>query len=213
MTGPLPLGFSTNALALFLGASVALVLTPGPDTMYVLTRGVADGRAAGLQSALGVSTGILVHTTAAVLGLAALLRVSELGYALVKYVGAAYLLYLGVQTIRQDDALSSADSSADGGSFRQGVAVNVLNPKVALFFLAFLPQFVTAKSAASLQMVALGLLYAVLTVAYLGTVGVLSGRIGTALRRRDRVRSAIQWGSGTVLAGLAVRLAVGDSLG
>jgi threonine/homoserine/homoserine lactone efflux protein len=209
MTGQLPLGFSANALALFLGASVALILTPGPDTMYVLTRGVADGRTAGLRSALGVSTGILVHTTAAVLGLAALLRVSELGYALVKYAGAAYLLYLGIQTIRQDDPLSASDATTDGGSFRQGVAVNVLNPKVALFFLAFLPQFVTADVAAGEQMVALGVAYALLTAAYLGIVGLLSGRIGAVLRGRDRIGSAIQWGSGTILAALAVRLAVG----
>src|SRR6056297_3747414 len=133
---------------LFVGAAVALVLTPGPDTVFVLTQGVSAGKRGGVASALGVSTGVLVHTLAATLGLAALLRTSALAYAAVKYAGAAYLLYLGAKTLwRGDDfdfpdtAAASGDASdADlRGGYLRGVTVNVLNPKVALFLLAFLP--------------------------------------------------------------------------
>ena len=214
-----------HAYLLFVGAAVALILTPGPDTVFVLTQGVSTGKRGGLASALGVSTGILVHTTAAAFGLAALLRASALAYAAVKYVGAAYLLYLGAKTLRRGnelDGLSEATPTGSAspdlrGGYLRGVAVNVLNPKVALFFLAFLPQFVgtnggsAAAATPTVEMLALGGTYAVLTACYLGTVGLLSGGVRTAFRARPRLADGLRWVSGSVLAGLGAALALESS--
>ncbi|WP_135827499.1 LysE family translocator [Halorussus halobius] len=209
----------------FVSAAAALVLTPGPDTVFVLTQGVAGGKRGGVAAALGVSTGIVVHTTAATLGLAALLRASALAYAAVKYAGAAYLVYLGAKTIRQDGQLSLSDAGPDSPlgsdlrtSYRRGVTVNVLNPKVALFFLAFLPQFVgsgpgsgVTSVAPAAEMLALGATYAALTALYLGAVGLLSGGVRSALRSRPRFADGLRWVSGSVLVGLGAALALASS--
>ena len=161
------------SMLLFLGASLALIATPGPDTMCVLTRGVEHGQRAGIRTASGVSTGILVHTTAAVLGLSVLLRTSAVAYSAVKLVGAAYLVLLGVRTLRERDGLQLEAGAENGdveNGFRRGIAVNVLNPKVALFFLAFLPQFTGTGPNTGVRMALLGLTYAGLTLVYLSTV-------------------------------------------
>ncbi|WP_135824905.1 LysE family translocator [Halorussus ruber] len=220
------LGIDFQTYLLFVTAAMALVLTPGPDTVFVLTQGVSAGKREGVASALGVSTGVLVHTLAATLGLAALLRTSALAYAAVKYAGAAYLLYLGAKTLwRGDDfdfpdtASSSGDASdADlRGGYLRGVTVNVLNPKVALFFLAFLPQFVgagggagggTGTTASTVEMLALGGTYAVLTACYLGVVGLLSAGVRSAFRTRPRLADGLRWVSGSVLVGLGAALAL-----
>jgi threonine/homoserine/homoserine lactone efflux protein len=204
---------------LFVTAAMALILTPGPDTVFVLTQGVSSGKREGVASALGVSTGVLVHTTAATLGLAALLRASALAYAAVKYAGAAYLLYLGVKTFWKGgnldglSAVSAGDASVPDlrGGYLRGVTVNVLNPKVALFFLAFLPQFVGAGGSSgnpTLEMLALGGTYAVLTALYLGTVGLLSGGVRTLFDARPRLADGLRWVSGSVLVGLGAALAL-----
>lgn len=209
---------SPETLVVFLPASLALILTPGPDTLYVLSRALGAGRRVGVRAALGISAGVLVHTTAAVVGLSALLRESALAFRLVKYVGAAYLVYLGVQTLRSssgsllpdaDDA--ETDGATDGGGFVRGLFVNVLNPKVALFFLAFLPPFVPSTAPnASLQLFALGCLYATLTLAYLSGVALLSGTLDTAFRSRSRVDSVLRYGTGSLLVGFGAALAVGE---
>ena len=205
---------------LFVTAAVALVLTPGPDTVFVLTQGISAGKRGGVASALGVSTGVLVHTAGAALGLAALLRTSALAYAAVKYAGAVYLLYLGATTLWRGDDLDFADassgefSSADAtasdlrGGYVRGVTVNVLNPKVALFFLAFLPQFVGSGADATAEMLALGGTYAALTACYLGAVGLLSGGVRSAFRARPRLADGLRWVSGSVLVGLGAALAL-----
>ncbi|SFL28699.1 Threonine/homoserine/homoserine lactone efflux protein [Halogranum rubrum] len=195
-----------QTLALYLGAAIALILAPGPDTVYVLTRGVQD-RTAGLQSALGVSTGVLLHTLAAALGLAALLRAAPTAYSLVKYVGAAYLVYLGVQAIRSDE-FALDDETDPSNSYVRGVAVNALNPKVALFFLAFLPQFAGSGPDATARMVLLGVLYAVVTACYLSTVALASSRARRVVAT-DGFRSKLQWGAGTVFVALGLSVAVG----
>ena len=194
-----------QTLALYLGAAVALILAPGPDTVYVLTRGV-QSRAAGVRSALGVSTGVLLHTLAAALGLAALLRAAPAAYSLVKYVGAAYLVYLGVQAVRNDE-FALDDATATTNSYLRGVAVNALNPKVALFFLAFLPQFAGTGPEATARMALLGLLYAVVTAGYLSAVALASNRARRFVAT-DRLREKLQWGAGSVfvLLGLSVAL-------
>jgi threonine/homoserine/homoserine lactone efflux protein len=195
-----------QTLALYLGAVVALVLAPGPDTIYVLTRGM-QGRSAGVQSALGVSTGVLLHTLAAALGLAALLRAAPAAYEAVKYAGAAYLVYLGVQAVRSDE-FALGDETEPTNSYLRGVAVNALNPKVALFFLAFLPQFAGSGSEATARMILLGGLYAAITAVYLSTVALASNRARRVVAA-DRFRSKLQWGAGTVFVALGLSVAVG----
>ena len=203
--------------AAFCAAAVALILTPGPDTLYVLARAVGS-RHAGVRSAFGIATGVLVHTTAAALGLAALLRTIPAAYRVVKYAGAVYLVYLGVQAIRNDgfDAGASGGGPGGGGtsasgatgSFRRGVLVNVLNPKVALFFLAFLPGFAGSGPDAPARMALLGGTYAGLTAVYLGVVAVASGRVGRALSSATTA-TRLRWVGGGAMIALGVALAVG----
>lgn len=132
-------------LLLFLAASLALIATPGQDNLYVLTRGIAQGRRAALVSSWGVCAGLLVHTTLAAVGLSAILASSAAAFQVVKYTGAAYLVYLGVRTMMDRKGFSVPEGGRTVSNLRtifaQGVVSNVLNPKVALFFLAFLPQF------------------------------------------------------------------------
>lgn len=138
-----------NDFWLFLSASALLWITPGPDTIYILARTASQGRLAGMLSVLGISTGVLAHTVFAAVGLSAILASSALGFTVVKFIGAAYLIYLGVQALRSDQKLSSPSGvSAQSRSqiFRQGFLTNLLNPKIAIFFLAFLPQFVAPDS-------------------------------------------------------------------
>ncbi|SFR34952.1 Threonine/homoserine/homoserine lactone efflux protein [Halogeometricum rufum] len=204
MTGALA-GLTTTTFLAFCGAAVALILTPGPDTMYVLARGM-QGRGAGVRSALGISTGVLVHTAAAALGLAALLRAAPTAYRLVKYAGAAYLVYLGVSAVRDDEFDPAIETDAEA-SFRRGVLVNALNPKVALFFLAFLPGFAGSGSGADARMLLLGATYAALTALYLTVVAVASGRVGRILSS-SRFSSGLSWLGGSVMVALGVGVAV-----
>ena len=137
--------FGTHDLWAFLTASFLLWLTPGPDTMYILARSIAQGRGAGVMSALGIGSGLLIHTLFAAFGLSAILAASAWAFAAVKTAGAMYLIYLGLQALRKKVRTRAApDLNPVGGwrVYRQGVVSNTLNPKVAIFFLAFLPQFV-----------------------------------------------------------------------
>lgn len=179
--------FDAATLVVYLTAAIALVLSPGPDTAYVLARGAGEGGRAGVLSALGVATGILVHTAAAALGLAALFRAIPDARVVVTALGALYLAYLGVRTLR----VASTDGHETGGDpYIQGLTVNVLNPQVALFFLAFLPGF-APETAPARGMFVLGALYALITAVYLGGVGALSGSIGGENRWLRRVSGAV----------------------
>ncbi|WP_433623282.1 LysE family translocator [Halomicrococcus sp. NG-SE-24] len=207
--------FGVETLAVFVPAALALVLAPGPDTVYVLTRSIGGGRRVGVASAAGIGVGVLVHTSAAILGLSVVVRRSALAFRVVKYVGAAYLLYLGVETLRSSQQFeldgASTTSTDRRTSFARGVLVNVLNPKVAIFFLAFLPQFVTRTGPVTPQLAALGLTYAVLTLSYLVAVALLSGTIRRVLAARSWVEDGLRAVTGSVLVGLGVRLAVEES--
>ncbi|NLC71421.1 MAG: LysE family translocator [Desulfuromonadaceae bacterium] len=197
-------------LALFLTASWVLILTPGPDMIYVITRGVSQGRKAGMISAVGVTLGILVHTLFAAFGLAIILRTSSLAFLAVKIAGALYLIYLGIKTIKQKSDISfNKKKTLDGTGkvFFQGVLTNLLNPKIALFFLAFLPQFVIPdKGHESVQMLCLGLTYALFCIIFLVFVGYFSGRIGSWLSRKGRLEGKIRCLSGSVFIVLGLRL-------
>ncbi|ELZ95165.1 threonine efflux protein [Haloferax mucosum ATCC BAA-1512] len=204
MTGVV-FGLQPATMVAFCAASIALILTPGPDTVYVLARGV-QGRSSGIRSALGIATGVLLHTAAATLGLAALLRAAPIAYRAVKYVGALYLVYLGINAIRNREFDPQVETNS-GGSFRRGVLVNALNPKVALFFLAFLPNFAGTGAGADSRIALLGATYAVLTAVYLCLVALVSERAGKALES-PRVTSRLNWVGGGVMVALGVGLAV-----
>jgi threonine/homoserine/homoserine lactone efflux protein len=158
--------FDLPSLTLFFAASWVLILTPGPDTLYVLTRAIAQGKQAGVISALGVTLGIVIHTLAAAFGLALVLQTSALAFLIVKYVGALYLLYLGIKTLRDQSSLTLSSEHKPRELrvlFGEGVLSNVTNPKVVLFFLAFLLQFVHPENGQlSVQMIVLGLIFAFL---------------------------------------------------
>ena len=143
--------FGIHDFGLFLTACVLLNLTPGPDTAYILARTVSQGREAGIASALGICAGSIVHTCAAALGLSAILVSSATAFGLIKLLGGAYLIFLGAEMIigrsKPSDRPLHFQRSTNAAAFRQGALTNILNPKVALFFLAFLPQFIDAASA------------------------------------------------------------------
>lgn len=202
---------SPTQLALFSAASLALIFTPGPDIIYVMTRGMAQGRGAALAAAAGFAVGNFVHTFLAVAGLSALLMSSAAAFQLVKYAGALYLIYLGIRMIGSSSTLS-ADGAAPplryGVVFRQSILANVLNPKVAVFFLAFFPQFVDpVRGNASTQMLLLGTLFVLLTMAGFGIVGLCSGAIGCRLQRKPAVGERVGRSAGGVLILLGLRLA------
>lgn len=197
--------------ALFFAASWMLIITPGPDMIYVITRGISQGRKAGMISAIGVTLGILVHTIFAACGLAIILRTSALAFLAVKFAGAGYLIYLGVKTIKdKSDFKFNRDRPKDGirKIFVQGILSNVLNPKIALFFLAFLPQFVNpGHGSASIQMVYLGLMFALFGIVFLVLLGYFSGGIGLWLSNKQNFSDKIRWFTGSVLIALGFRLA------
>jgi threonine/homoserine/homoserine lactone efflux protein len=197
---------------LFVGVAWALILAPGPDMLYVITRGVTQGRRAGMLSALGVICGILVHTTAAAFGLTLILQTSALAFLIVKYLGAIYLIYLGIKSWGDKSTFNLETSFSDVNMrkiFWQGVLSNVLNPKIAIFFLAFLPQFVDKGSSdVTLQMVILGLTFAGFGLCFLLAVGYSSGTIGAWLIHRPHYAQLLQRFAGGILIALGVRLAL-----
>jgi len=198
-------------LAMFAAASTVLIFTPGPDIIYVMTRGMAQGRRAALSAAAGFALGNFVHTFFAVVGLSALITSSATAFACVKYAGALYLMYLGIRMVRSRAALVTEGRAAALQCrviFRQSILANVMNPKVAIFFLAFFPQFLDAgKGGVAWQMLALGSTFVVLTMACFGLVALLSGEIGRWLNRSAGAGNRIGQLAGCVLIGLGLRLA------
>jgi threonine/homoserine/homoserine lactone efflux protein len=199
-----------HSLLLFMAAGLALNLTPGPDMLYVAARGASEGRAAGIVSALGIGAGTLVHIALVAAGLAALLAAVPVAYLIVRLGGAAYLVYLGVRALRTAPAAEAAPPkpASLGTIFRQGVITNVLNPKVALFFLAFLPQFIDpARGNPALQVVALGLLFDLSGT--LVNLAVAIGSSGAAARFRgpSRASALLTRVTGGIFIALGLRLA------
>jgi threonine/homoserine/homoserine lactone efflux protein len=199
---------------LFLTASLVVIVAPGPDNMLVLTRGVAQGRGAALVSAAGASLGLVVHSVFAAVGLSALLAQSALAFSVVKYVGAAYLIYLGVRALLDREGFAPTRGEAPmglGKVFTQAVASNVLNPKIAVFFLAYLPQFADpATGGTAIQLLAFGLTFALLTLAIFSALAVFSGTVGSWLRSRPKLAGGLGWLTGAVLISLGLRLAFQD---
>lgn len=200
-----------STLICFLGASVALTLAPGPDNLFVLSQGIARGRKAAIVTALGMCSGISVHTTAAAFGISALFYSSAVAFNLVKYTGAAYLLYLAFRTLKERSAvrLSTADERPPMALFKRGFIMNVLNPKVAMFFLAFLPQFVSPKAEYfALQMLLLGFIFMAQAVIIFALIGFFSGSIGNFILARPGIARRFDWLTAGVFASLGIRLAL-----
>lgn len=196
---------------LFLIASVAVIVTPGQDMILVMSRSLAFGTRAGVATAAGVSVGLVGHTVLATLGLGALLRTSEALFTVLKLAGAAYLLYLGLQLLRTREAHLAAATSAPQSPLRlfaTGAASNISNPKVAVFYFAFLPQFVrTEATHPAWTVCVLGLLFAALTFLVKGPVAVFAGRLSGWFHARPRALVRLHRFSGLVMVGLALRLA------
>lgn len=197
---------------LFFVASIVVIATPGQDMLLVMSKALSHGTRAGVTTAAGVSVGLLGHTLLATLGLGALLRTSEWLFLALKFVGAGYLLYLGVQLLLTRSAQLAASVSEQQSQWRlffTGAVSNVSNPKIAVFFFAFLPQFVAPGAAhPTLTVFALGALFAALTFLIKGPVAVFSGRLSTWFQARPRALLWLYRTSGVVMIGLAVRLAL-----
>jgi|SRR5205814_191791 len=201
-----------SALGAFFAAAFLLNIAPGPDMLYVIGRSIGQGRRAGTVSALGIFVGCLVHIFVAAVGLAALLRSSPLAYSIVRYAGAGYLVYLGVRVLLQRTSALEApeiQSAPLGQIFTQGVITNVLNPKVALFFLAFLPQFIQPqRGSVALQIIVLGLIFDVGGTLVNLAVAQAGGRLGDAIKQHSGLARLQKWFTGTVFIGLGMRVAV-----
>jgi threonine/homoserine/homoserine lactone efflux protein len=203
---------SSTALGVYVVASLALILTPGQDMLYVITRSLAQGRMAGVCSAVGVIIGILVHTALAALGVGVILQASETLFVALKMVGAAYLVYLGLRLI-----LTRVPVGPDAGEparlsppalLWQGILSNVTNPKIILFFLAFLPQFVDPASAnPTRDLVFLGVLYAALGLPVKVGVAIAAGTLSERVLRKPAALAWVNRVSGGVLVALGLRLA------
>lgn len=200
----------------FLAVSVLLIVAPGPDMVLVARNTLRGGRRSGIATGVGVTLGIVVWTVAASVGLAALLRASEPGFVTLKIVGSLYLVYLGVRSlwdaVRRTDVEVRAhqnghERTSSRAALREGLICNIGNPKIAVFFTSFLPQFVSAKHPSFFALLVLGLLFAALGLAWLTAYGILVARAGDFLRRSS-IRRALDGLTGVVLIGLGARLAL-----
>ncbi len=202
---------TVSVLLAFIPAAFVLIISPGPDSIFTLTRAISDGPSAGVMAALGTSSGSIVHTVGAVVGLSALLQQSALAFALVKFVGAGYLMYTGVQTLRSDEQFDLTPERAGytpSQSFRSALLINVLNPKVALFFLAFLPQFVRTDGNVPVQILTLGFMFATLGFVYQALLAIFSANARRVITKNEFVKTTLRAVSGSVLLGFGVKLAL-----
>ena len=199
-----------ETLVLFFTTSVLLALSPGPDNLFVLAQSAQYGRQAGITVTLGLCTGILVHTAAVTLGVAALFQTSLLAFTVLKYLGAAYLLYLAYQAFASEGG-GGGDSSVPRLShwklYRRGVIMNITNPKVSIFFLAFLPQFADpVHGPIALQLILLGLVFILSTIWVFGGISLVAGTFGQLLARSRRARLILDRLAGSIFAALALKL-------
>ena len=204
-----------GTLAVFAAAAIALLVIPGPAVLYIVTQSIEHGRTAGLVSMLGIQTGGLVHVLAAALGLSALLMRSATAFEIVKFAGAGYLIFLGLRKLFSRERFETTSERPPrrlDRLYRQGIVVNVLNPKTALFFFAFLPQFVQVdQGSVGLQIAVLGVFFLVLAAISDGMYALAAGTASDWLRGNPRFLRAERWISGTVLVGLGLTAALSGS--
>jgi RhtB (resistance to homoserine/threonine) family protein len=204
--------FGIHDFGLFLAAGILLNLTPGPDTVYILGRSIAQGREAGIASALGISLGSIFHTCAAALGLSAILATSAIAFGTIKLIGGAYLIFLGVKMIldrrKQLSLPSNFRQRTTVAAFRQGVLTNILNPKVALFFLAFLPQFIDPGSGAKVPaFILLGLTFVTTGTIWCLILAWFASVFSERLRANEIISQWLNRTAGALFVFLGLRLA------
>lgn len=203
---------SIETILTFFSAAVLLALAPGPDNIFVLTQSTLRGRGAGMLVTLGLCTGLVFHSSAVALGVAAIFQTSATAFSLLKFVGAGYLAYLAVQAFRasaQEIVPGAAKEEVSAGRlYGRGIIMNITNPKVSIFFLAFLPQFVTPdKGRIPLQILMLGGLFIGATLLIFGTIALVAGYLGERMNRSPGVQKILNRVAGTVFLGLALKLA------
>jgi len=200
-----------EALIPFFTASILLALAPGPDNIFVLTQSALRGKSAGAAVMMGLCTGLVGHSCAVAFGVAVIFQTSALAFSILKFVGAGYLLYLAWQAFRAgpENIRDGSDAPPSHGKlYGRGIIMNITNPKVSLFFLAFLPQFAEpARGPVALQILMLGSLFILATLIIFGSIVLLAGSLGQWLNRSARVQKALNWLAGAVFVGLALKLA------
>jgi len=204
--------FGIHDFGLFLAAGILLNLTPGPDTIYILGRSITQGREAGIASALGISLGSIFHTCAAALGLSAILATSALAFGTIKLIGGAYLIFLGIKMIldrrKQLSLPSNFRRRTTLAAFRQGILTNILNPKVALFFLAFLPQFIDPASNMKIAaFITLGLTFVTTGTIWCLILAWFASVFSERLRANETISQWLNRTSGALFVFLGLRLA------
>jgi threonine/homoserine/homoserine lactone efflux protein len=201
-------------LTAFFAASVILALAPGPDNIFVLTQSSLRGRVAGLTVTLGLCTGLVGHTTAVALGLAAVFQASAIAFTVLKLMGAGYLLFLAWQAFRASSTEIRTERNGDLKGWQlycRGILMNITNPKVSIFFLAFLPQFADpGLGSLTLQLMVLGGVFIVATLLVFGSIALLAGLLGQWLGRSHKARRVMNWVTGSIFAGLALKLATAE---
>ena len=202
---------SIGTLLTFSTASVLLALAPGPDNIFVLTQSSLFGRRAGFLVTLGLCTGLIVHSMAVALGVAVIFQRSAAAFSALKYIGAGYLVYLAWQAFRASAARIQTERRGEAKLFAlycRGIIMNLTNPKVSIFFLAFLPQFADpSRGPISLQILLLGGVFILATIVVFGSIAFLAGTLGQWLHRSDRVQGIMNKVAGAVFLGLALKLA------
>lgn len=200
-----------ETLAAFFAASVLLALAPGPDNIFVLTQSALYGKMSGIFVMLGLCTGLVVHTTAVAFGVAAIFQVSEIAFTALKLFGAGYLVYLAWQAFRASSSEISSKGNGKkslGSLYQRGILMNITNPKVSIFFLAFLPQFADpSRGSITLQLVLLGGVFMIATLLIFSSIALLAGAIGDWLSRSSKAQIILNRVAGTVFILLALKLA------
>ncbi len=203
-----------NTLLMFAAASILLALAPGPDNIFVMTQSMLFGRLAGFIIITGLCTGLLFHTTLVSLGVAAVFQTSQFAFSILKYAGAIYLLYLAYGALRASAStpdISGAARPTARELYRRGIIMNITNPKVSIFFIAFLPQFTDpAKGSITVQMFLLGLIFIFCTIAVFGLICQLASVLGSLLKRSVNAQRVMNVISGMIFAALALRLALAN---
>ena len=201
---------SVETLATFFTASVLLGLAPGPDNIFVLTQSALRGKGPGLIVMLGLCTGLIVHTVAVALGVAVIFQTSAFAFSALKFIGASYLLYLAWQAYRAPAEKIKNESSGIvhyRTLYCRGIVMNITNPKVSIFFLAFLPQFADpTRGPISIQLLLLGGLFILSTILVFGCIALLGGTLGQLLNRSERIQKILNKVAGTIFIGLALKL-------
>ena len=204
--------FDVNTLIMFFTASVLLALAPGPDNLYVMSQSMLKGRAAGVMITLGLCTGLIGHTTAVALGVAVLFRASSVAFTSLKFAGAAYLLYLAWKSFSASEGALHMQKGAEATSwylYRRGVIMNITNPKVSIFFLAFLPQFSNpSRGSIPLQLMLLGGMFILSALAVFSSISYLAGMIGGWFLKSKKAEKILNIAAGTVFTALAIKLAL-----